>query len=186
MHARIERFYNGLVVGRDRGVEWSFFLAYHREIVVARGWLLYRFEWMVFDYSLLLSGSVDGIYCYPQADGVTPDLQRIVLNDWKRSQELKSESFRGETAKGIASCLQKCNKEKYEAQLNWYKWLLEERYGVHVVEMYITVFHPEESRYLLTEVRDLQPLIRAMVAERRVVVAPFLASSEAAVTAIPF
>jgi hypothetical protein len=102
----------------------------------------------------------------PTLDNI--DLQRIVLVDWKRVGKLRGTSFNGEKATGILSAFDNCNLIKYEFQLNLYKYLLEQNYvgRVHVVEMYIAVFHPDEETYLLHPVPDYQSYVEAMMKER--------------------
>ena len=99
----------------------------------------YRSEWEVYSEPHKLAGSIDMIY-YRKSDG------KYVIYDWKRSKGIKTDnSF--ENGYGPLSHLPNCNYWHYTLQLNVYKWFLETYYGLEIGDLYIVIFHPDNTNY---------------------------------------
>ena len=140
MHADIERFLNNEKVLNPNSKEFSHFKLFWSEFQkVNPGFVPYRTEWLVYDEENKIAGSID--FVLMDAHG------RIIIVDWKRSKAIKMSN---EYEKGLNcfSHLDNCNFWHYSLQLNIYRHILETKYKMHVVGMYIVVLHPENPYYL--------------------------------------
>ena len=166
-HLCAEHFYNSIPVTND-SKEYAYLMEYHREIEEERDWVVLRTEIMVWldlpkrtlDGSCAgICGSVDMIYI----DRVTSKLRDldawrrgdpgvaplpIHLVDWKRSKDIKFNAFKNATGYGCCSVLPNCNYYQYGLQLNLYKYMLEQKYNVKVLDMAILVCHPNAGTKL--------------------------------------
>lgn len=178
MHAHLEAVFNAQIAGAPplphpqpdaasglellREEHLRAFLADHAATL--RPW---RMELMIFDEELRLAGMVDALFTRADcADGDDP-MRHIVLMDWKRTKELKRSN---PWEKGIAGTpaedMDDCNFNHFCIQLNGYKYVLERRYGVHVDEMFIVVFHPNQASYMKVPIEPMPAKIAAVM-ERR-------------------
>lgn len=95
-----------------------------------------RCEWMVFDEESEIAGTIDFVGFLSETE--------VVVWDWKRVKDVYFSGFGGK--KGIAEpCLDMddCNFNKYMLQLHTYSNLLERKYGLKVLEVYIIVMHED-------------------------------------------
>jgi len=101
----------------------------------------YRSELMIYHEKLKLVGSVDMLYIKPNG--------HMICMDWKRSKRIDTTSFGNKCSKfpGIEH-IPDCNYYHYSFQLNIYKFILETEYNMIIDEMYMVVFHPNNSNYL--------------------------------------
>ena len=79
------------------------------------------------------------------------------IYDWKRSKEIKRTSFGNEYAK--TECidhLPSTNYWEYAVQLNIYKKILEDKYGLNISELHLCVFHPNNDKYQRIKIPDLK------------------------------
>tara|TARA_B110000211_G_scaffold189169_1_gene215328 strand:- start:399 stop:1145 length:747 start_codon:yes stop_codon:yes gene_type:complete len=133
MHLDIEKFYNNIPVEND-SIEYKYFKNFIQSIPNLTP---YRTEWMVFDTSLKLAGSIDMVY--EQEDGT------LLIYDWKRSKEIKkSNRWQSSTNKYLAH-VPDSNFWHYSLQLNIYKYLLETNYGKTVAGMFLVCLHPNNQ-----------------------------------------
>lgn len=149
MHLDIERFYNEVPVTNDSS-EYEHFLQFHTFFQSTRPEVRpYRTEWMVWDAELKFAGSIDMVYENP--DGT------LLIYDWKRSKEIKKVNAWGKSAHTeCVSHLPDTNFWHYALQLNTYKALLEKNYGKRVVELALVCLHPDNKRFQVIKVPDLQ------------------------------
>lgn len=135
MHALIEKFYNGIEVEfYEDQIEITQFLDFydaHKDLEI------YRTEWMIFSETLRITGSIDAVFM--NRDGT------LTLGDWKRSKQIKFNSFDKKMGKYPFDYLEDCNYTHYCLQLNLYRIILETCYGFTVKEMFLGVFHPENK-----------------------------------------
>jgi len=141
MHLAIEQFMHGSEEVIEPSVketkEWKFFMNFWEEC--GNDLVPYRSEWEVYSEPHKLAGSIDMIY-YRKSDG------KYVIYDWKRSKGIKTDnSF--ENGYGPLSHLPNCNYWHYTLQLNVYKWFLETYYGLEIGDLYIVIFHPDNTNY---------------------------------------
>ena len=169
MHEDIERYNNADPVGNLAGddytpnasEEWDFFLAYEKKHRIPRGLVPYRTEWLVFKEDIKLAGSIDMVYKKPDGS--------LAIYDWKRAKEMKMEnSF--QKGLGPLNHLPDTNYWHYSLQLNIYRRILEELYGVHVSELALVVLHPNNRTYQVFMLNRMDDEVSAMFEDRRRVV----------------
>ena len=132
MHFDIECYYNQMEVSND-SVEYKYFQNFLRENPELEP---YRTEWTIFHEELKIAGSVDMVYVNP--DGT------LLIYDWKRCKEIVSENMYGSTA--ITPCIKHLpdtNFWHYTLQLNTYRAIIEEKYGMKVVGLCLVCLHPD-------------------------------------------
>jgi hypothetical protein len=96
----------------------------------------YRTEWTIFHEELKIAGSVDMVYVNP--DGT------LLIYDWKRCKEIVCENMYGTTA--VTPCIKHLpdtNFWHYTLQLNTYRAIIEEKYGMKVVGLCLVCLHPD-------------------------------------------
>ena len=161
MHLAIEQFLNGaedviIPAVRDTS-EFRYFMNFWRD----HGSDLepYRTEWEVWSEDHLLCGSIDMVF-RRKSDG------KFLIYDWKRSREIKtSNGFQ----KGFAPLdhLDDCNYWHYTLQLNVYRWILENLYGLEIADMYLIICHPDNKNYKRMRLNRLDKEVEDMLACRK-------------------
>lgn len=98
----------------------------------------YRTEWIVYDRSARVAGTLDMLFYNPSDDTYT-------LVDWKRIKRLD----RTAREKGLGPLHQhpSCNLSKYTLQLNTYRYILENVYGLKVRDAFLVCMHPNRPRH---------------------------------------
>lgn len=130
----------------------------------------YRTEWVIYDESIGLAGSIDILFksrgplpndpnrSYP-AEGLGYEFpsfeekeERYYIFDWKRSKEMKTK-YAGRGTKKDRMCsikgskLENCDYSKYSLQLNVYRRLIEAKYGIRVAGMVLVSIHPKHKDF---------------------------------------
>ncbi len=161
MHLAIEMFLNDaeeLIPPHVKATrEWKYFMNFWND----HGHDLepYRMEWEVYVEEIKLAGSIDGIF-RRKSDG------RFLIYDWKRSKEIKTDN-KFQTGLGPMSHLPDCNYWHYSLQLNVYRWILEQHYGLDVAEMYLVIMHPDAKGYKRMRLNRMDDEVADMVECRR-------------------
>lgn len=166
MHLDIEHYYNAEPVGNlatdnwsvNPGPEWNYFQTYERKWRIPNGFTPYRTEWLVFKEDIKLAGSIDMVY--KKTDGT------YAIYDWKRAKELKYENV-WQHGKSPLEHLPDTNYWHYSIQLNIYRTILEEMYGVHVSELALVVLHPNNSSFQVVKVNRMEEEVATMFDARR-------------------
>jgi ATP-dependent DNA helicase PIF1 len=123
-------------------------------------WEPYRTEWLVFSEIHRITGSIDCVF----QDKVTKNL---IIVDWKRVKRLDKISFSGEKFGKIPlDLLQDCNFIHYSLQLNMYKYILENYYGMKVQSLFLLVLHPNNDTYIKIEIMDMINSIKQILEYR--------------------
>lgn len=143
---------------RNSKKEWGYFMQFtqaHPDMVP------YRTEWMIYDETLKLAGSVDMVYINP--DGT------LSIYDWKRSKEIVKNNGFGKSA--VTECinyLPDANFWHYALQLNTYKLILERNYGKTVSSLRLVRLHPdaENDSYEVLAVPIMEAEMNALVEQR--------------------
>ena len=165
MHLDIEHYNNAEPVGNlaadeyepNLGTEWSYFLSYERKHRLKHGFVPFRTEWLVFKEDIKLAGSIDMVYMKP--DGT------LAIYDWKRAKEIKFDN-KYQTGLSPLEHLPDTNYWHYSLQLNIYRRILEELYGVSVSELALVVLHPINSSYRVVQLNRMDDEVTAMFADR--------------------
>ena len=141
MHLAIEQFLHGSEEVIEPSVlqtkEWRYFMNFWRDC--GDDLVPYRSEWEVYSEPHKLAGSIYMFY-YRKSDG------KHVIYDWKRSKGIKTDNT-FENGYAPLSHLPNCNYWHYTLQLNVYKWFLETYYGLEIGDLYIVIFHPDNTNY---------------------------------------
>ena len=158
MHYNIECAYNGSSLDDvdDDSVEFGYFRRFysdHSDLLEP-----FRTEWTIFHEEMRLSGSIDMVF--RNLDDGT-----YSIYDWKRSKEIKKTSFGGAFAKTPEiEHLPDSNYWHYSLQLNTYKTILEQKYGMIIRDMFLVCLHPDNANksYMKIKVADLSEEMRAL------------------------
>jgi len=177
MHLDIEHFYNampaaanntwtfmngleGLMVDDwtpNMSAEWRYFRDFQLDYIEPRGWLPFRTEWLVFDPEHKVAGSIDMVYKKP--DGT------LAIYDWKRIEELKTEN-KFQNGLGPVAHLPDTNYWHYSLQLNVYRYILQQHYGVVVSELALVILHPSNASWKVSKLNLMDDEVAEMMATR--------------------
>jgi ATP-dependent exoDNAse (exonuclease V) beta subunit len=155
LHYDIECYYNRIEV-ENSSVEYGHFLEFLRRY----GDLIpYRTEWFVYHEKLRFAGSIDMVF--KNSDG------SLDIYDWKRVKDITKKSNFNKWMRGdIIGYLPDTNYWHYALQLNIYKAILTEMYGMKDRDLYLVSLHPENKTYIRIPVTDLQDDVQLLFAER--------------------
>lgn len=143
MHAQIENFYNSLKEGKlnlptEITQEFMYFLNFARDYPYINP---FRTEFRLYSYELDLAGSIDLL--------VRNDDGTYFIFDWKRAKNIDtSTNITPYTKYGVLpgiSHIISTNYNHYCFQLNVYRYILQNYYGVTVTGMALAVFHPNNK-----------------------------------------
>ena len=136
------------------------FLEYQRKI--GSKFKPYRTEWLVWDRSVMIAGSIDMVYRKP--DGT------LAIYDWKRAKEIKTDN-RYDNMLGPVSHLPDTNYWHYSIQLNVYRRILQENYGETVSELALVILHPNNSKFRVLQLAMMEEEVDGIFAARKAAVA---------------
>lgn len=132
-HYDVECFYNG-IENENTSIEYKYFknfVADHPHLVP------YRSEWVIYFEKIRLAGSIDMVFYDKKKES-------YAIYDWKRVKEISYDSSFGKFA--ITPCIKHLpdtNFWVYSLQLNVYKAILEEKYGMKISDLYLVACHPD-------------------------------------------
>lgn len=132
MHYDIECYWNGMEV-KNESIEFSYFKQFVADFP---GLKPYRTEWMVYYEEVKISGSIDMVFQNEKGE--------FEIYDWKRSKDIVYDNAFGKNA--LTQCishLPDTNFWHYSLQLNTYKKILEDKYGLKISDMYLICIHPD-------------------------------------------
>lgn len=160
LHESIEYYYNN-ILKESYQWEFRFFMEFH---VDHKEYIPYRTEWIIYDKDYELPGTIDMVYIDPnnESKSINGETPPLIICDWKRSKEIKTEAYRNNTAEPPIDHIPDCNYYKYALQVNLYKWILEKNYGVQVSEMWVVSMHPNYDKYQKFVMPELQTEIGSM------------------------
>lgn len=157
MHEKIEYFYNDNEVDLlEDEKEFEYFLNFYED---HQDMEIYRTEWVVYIDELKIAGSIDATFI--NEDGT------LSLYDWKRSKEIKFDSFGDKTALKPFEHLPDCNFSKYSLQLNLYRRIIEDYYNFQVKDMHLVIFYPQNNNYIKLPVTKMDKEIDIIFKERK-------------------
>lgn len=139
---------------------------------------VYKAEWKVFHEDYFICGMVDCVLIEPgyakNKNGYTfhstrnckkNERPKAILVDWKRCKEIKFEGFQGETGNHTyTQSLQNCNFNHYSIQLNIYKKIVEEKYYLDVIQIFIVNLNPTTESCDIYKIKPMPLLTGAMFA----------------------
>jgi hypothetical protein len=164
MHLDIEHYYNADPVGNLAGdsyepcesPEWEMFTKYQQKI--GSKFIPYRTEWLVWDKSVMIAGSIDMVYRKP--DGT------LAIYDWKRAKEIKTTNDYDKML-GPVSHLPDTNYWHYSLQLNIYRRILQTCYNEIVSELALVILHPNNPTYQVLRLNLMDDEVEAIFESRR-------------------
>ena len=140
LHLAIEEYLDGQEITNRSvldSVEWTYFMEFwnqHETILEP-----YRMEWSVYIEELKLAGQIDAVF-RRKSDGA------FFIYDWKRVKEIKYENTFQNCLDPI-SHLPDTNYWHYTLQLNVYRHILENYYGMVIKDMYLIVLYPDNKTF---------------------------------------
>jgi len=140
-------------------IEWQYFINFIKDTPDLKP---YRTEWIIYNDSVKISGSIDMVY--ENQDGT------ISIYDWKRCKNITSSNNFNKFAIHPLIChLPDTNFWHYSLQLNTYKVILEEKYGKKVRDLFLVRLHPdaEGKNYDLIKLPDLSFDVKDLFLELR-------------------
>lgn len=151
LHRQIELFLNDALEEKiysehgneeaKKSVEFNHFLNFFNKRVKDK-LIVYRTEWRIFSAKHRISGTIDAV--------VIPNKNKpneVVILDWKRTKNIYKYGFNNKKMLQPLNSLDDCNFVHYSLQLNSYKKILEEFYGLKVIGMYLVIFHPNNFTF---------------------------------------
>lgn len=165
LHGCVEYFYNDIVDRFPYDVPELFhtqFTAFHRGVVLEKGYIPYRTEWTVFDEEHELAGSIDMLF---QTDPNDPNT--LLIYDWKRSAKLSDKTNRFQNMLAPLDHLPDTSYWHYCMQLNIYRHILENKYNKSVAGMYLVGMHPDLKGFQHEKVPLLQAETEEVFAVRK-------------------
>jgi hypothetical protein len=140
-------------------IEWKYFINFIKDMSHLKP---YRTEWIIYDEDVKISGSIDMVY--ENHDGT------LSIYDWKRCKNITSVNNFDKFAIPKQIChLPDSNFWHYALQLNTYKYIIENKYGKIIKDLYLVRLHPdaEENNYELIELPHLNKEITELFIERK-------------------
>lgn len=140
MHKCIEDYLNGMVVLHPELKEFKMFLAFWDNFQQKYPTFKpYRTEWLVYDETVGVSGSIDFT--------LEDEMGNMIIMDWKRSKEIKMDN-KFEKGYSPFDMFDNCNFSHYTLQLNFYRHILETKYNKRIVYMMLVILHPNQDSYM--------------------------------------
>ena len=145
MHYNIERHLNNLAPTQALP-ELKLYLDFERDVMRPRNIEPWRTEWRIADKDRSIGGSVD--FVGKLSDGT------YALMDWKRSKNLENALYNsyGRKARWPISHIDDNEASKYFLQLNLYRLIIQQHYGLEISLMVLSSFHPQGASYFSLEV----------------------------------
>lgn len=141
-----------------RSLEWKYFINF---IIDHPNLKPYKTEWLIYDENVKIAGSIDMVF--ENQDGT------LSIYDWKRSKDILKVNNWNKFANHPVIChLPDSNFWHYSMQLNTYKFILENKYGKKVKELFLVKLHPDNKRknYEVISVPNLSSEIEELFLER--------------------
>jgi ATP-dependent exoDNAse (exonuclease V) beta subunit len=161
MHLAIEQFMNGayhvILPEIKETKEFQYFMNFWTDHGAdLEPW---RAEWSVFSEEHKLCGQIDMLF-RRKSDG------KFLIYDWKRSKEIKTSNSFGKAFSPLDH-LDDCNYWHYTLQLNVYRWILENLYGMEIADMFLIICHPDNKNYKRMRLNRLEKEVEDMLACRK-------------------
>jgi hypothetical protein len=140
--------------------EWSYFLDFVQAFPHLKP---YRTEWRVYDEDIKIAGSIDMIY--EEEDG------SLSIYDWKRCKEIeRTSAFKKHAKTECINYVIDTNFWHYSLQLNMYKYILENKYGKKIKDVFLVQLHEENPRktFELIRVAELKNEMAKLIELRKI------------------
>jgi hypothetical protein len=156
LHEQIEQYYNNVEFEADENDKaLDQFLKWDEDTNLT----VWRTEWVVWDEDTKVAGTVDAVFKNTAGD--------YILVDWKRCKEIRLNNPYDSCTVPSLSHLSDCNYVKYSIQLNVYRYILEQKYGISISQMLIVNFHPNQESYDEVPALDLCESVGKIMKKRK-------------------
>jgi len=138
----------------SKTLEWQYFIQFVKDFPHLKP---YRTEWLVYNETVKISGSIDMVY--ENDDGT------LSIYDWKRVKNITRINNWNKFALPPEIChLPDSNFWHYALQLNTYKVILEDKYGKKIRDLHLVRLHPDDEKksYELIKLPDLSNEVREL------------------------
>ena len=115
----------------------------------------HRTEWEIYHEGACLAGSIDMVF--QDKNG------KFHIYDWKRTKKIDPDGNFGKFGRGLARDVPDCNYLHYALQLNIYKYILEDKYGLEIEDLYLVRMHPDADEYEKIKLPDLSRLVGSII-----------------------
>lgn len=135
MHKMFEDYYNHepMRYYNSDSIEYIYFSDFIKDHIHLKP---YRSEWMIYDETMKIAGSIDMVFI--NDDGT------LSIYDWKRCKSIDKTSPYNKFSIDLKyNSIPDTNYWHYALQLNMYKTILEKNYGFIVSELFLVGIHPE-------------------------------------------
>lgn len=157
MHKNIEDFWNGLHQLDEISDKTKYGLFKQCYLWIKKmGLEPYRTEWIIYDEDYDIAGSIDFV-------AINPKTGKFWVIDWKRSNQLRRNSFNNKCGLGPCSNIEDCNGFHYQIQVNLYKHILEKRYGIEIEQCCVINLHPDSISQDILIAEDMTDKIKEMI-----------------------
>ncbi len=159
MHRKIELYYNNALLPEEYPdtLEFKHFLKFHHDFTqINAEFKPYRTEWIIYDDSGTIAGSIDMLY--RDSNG------NIIIVDWKRTTKEKLyKHFGNKKGLDLLKHLDDTNYNHYAIQVNIYRHMLETYYlnvDEKIIGMYLCILHPDEENYIFEYVPRIEQEVK--------------------------
>lgn len=154
-HFNVELYLNDLEASPDVPEMEKYYL-FEEQVMMPLEITPFRTEWRIAATKEGIAGTVDFV-------GRCPDGTFCIM-DWKTTKGLANKfSNKFSKAKHPIDHLDDCDGEKYNLQLNIYKYILEKYYGIKISKMVLAAFNKAEPGYFTKDVEDMQDSVQAIM-----------------------
>lgn len=151
LHSDIENYLNGKKVTNE-SKEYGYFKSFLQD---NNDLSPYRTEWQIFSELLRLSGTIDAVFKDKEGN--------YILLDWKRSVVSYGDF---DNAKFPLDHLKDNTFIQYGIQLNLYRQIVEDYYGIQIKSMFIIELHPDNETYKKIETPRMEDEIHNLFSYR--------------------
>jgi len=131
--------------------EWTMFMAYQDKI--GSKMIPFRTEWLVLHEDIKVAGSIDMIYKKKNGN--------YAIYDWKRAKDIKTENSY-QSGLGPLMHLPDTNYWHYSMQLNVYRMILKQKYGIEVDELALVILHPNNANWRVIKINIMEDEVQEM------------------------
>lgn len=151
LHEQIENFLKEKEYDAN-SKEFTLFKKFYDQIVVAKGLEFIAAEKRILLDEFNVAGTVDALF-------KKPNKNELVIVDWKRSKKLVIDGYPKQYGYGYAlselSNLDNSSYYKYALQQNFYKYILEKKYGLSISSMNLIVLHENFDNYYRVDLKNM-------------------------------
>lgn len=138
--------------------EWRYFMSFVRNYA---NLVPFRTEWMIYHEGYRIVGTIDCVYSFKSNTGET----KYAIFDWKRTEKkiCRSKYYDGKLKDKSLGFMRNNSYWQYAIQLNLYRIILMDKYGITSDHLYILRLHPNSAGYQLVRMPILEWVLRPLL-----------------------